>query len=197
MKALTYLATLLFAVAAKSAAAQDVLVSNDFENASMCSWTNIGTDAGLYENGDVVSNMGASETNMTFAPGGSFCLWDGNGGSYLKQAAPLPLDTRGYTNITIRFNHNFRNGSGTRKLYTEYSSNSGTTWQSLGYVIYSGAKSYTLKEGTYTFSDQARFRFLFGDQGGGSGPAFIDDIVITATPEWIPPPPDGTVLIVR
>lgn len=170
--------------------AQDTLHSNDFENASMGPWSASGSDAGLYHNGDVVSNMGASDALINYAPNGEYCLWDGRGGSYLVLTDPLPLASRAYTSVTISFNWVCRNSSGTRRLYTRYSPDNGATWVELGYLtgptaaFSSGSKTYTITSTGQTFSDQAKFRFDFTDSGGSAGPFFVDDIVITATPEF-------------
>jgi hypothetical protein len=162
----------------------DVLESNNFENASMGPWLASGSDAGFYQNGDIVGNMSASETNATYATSGSYCMWEGRGGDVLGLADPLPLATRSYTNLTISFTYKCRNGSGTRKLNTEYAAD-GVTWQSLGFVTTDGSKSYTIDANSYTFADLAKFRFRFTDSGGSAGPFFVDDVVITANPHWV------------
>ena len=184
--AVVAMAGLALLSAPDSARAATILIDDDFESGTLESWTPSGSDAGLYQNGDVVSNMGAADALIDYAPNGEYSLWDGRGSAYLELTNPLPLDTQGYTSVTISFNHNFRNGSSTRRLRTYYADD-GSTWQELGYVIGSGSKSYTLNEGTYTFTDNAKFRFAFADSGGAAGPAFIDDIVISGLPE-IPEP---------
>ena len=156
-----------------------VLIFNDFESGTLEDWTATGSDAGLYQNGDIVGNMGAADADIDYAPNGQFCMWEGRGGSHLDLTNPLPLASSGFTSVTIEFKHNFRNGSSTRRLRTFYSPDNGTTWQELGFVTFSGTKSYTLTPESHTFTDLAKFRFSFGDSGGAAGPAFIDDVKIS------------------
>jgi fibronectin-binding autotransporter adhesin len=173
---------LLFLVVMRGSARADVLVSNNFEDASMGAWEAVGSDAGLYQDGDIVSNMAGDETNATYATSPTYCIWDGRGSSYLQMTESMPLIAKGYTDLTISFNYKIRNALGTRRINTYFYD--GSSWQSLGYVTYSGSKSYSLNSGSYTFTDEARFRFTFADSGGAAGPAFIDDVVITATPDF-------------
>jgi hypothetical protein len=189
LKLTTTLSALAIGLSASFSSAS-VILDNDFEGGTMEDWSATGSDAGLYENGDVVSNMGASDAAINYAPTGDFSLWDGRGSSSLVLTNPLSLDTEGYTQVTIDFNYKFRNASGTRRLYTGYSSDGGLNWTNLGYVTYSGSKTYTLNEGTYTFTDNAKFRFTFSDSGGSAGPAFVDDIVIAGTPDYVPEVPE-------
>ena len=187
MKTPLAILTSALALAGISSAAT-TLINDNFEGGTMGSWTASGSDAGLYHNGDVVSNMGSGDASINYAPTGDYSLWDGRGGSYLELTNPLSLDTQGYTQVTISFNYNFRNGSGTRRLYTAYSDDGGSTWTDLGYKTYSGSMTYTLDEGTYTFTDNAKFKFSFADSGGAAGPAFVDDILIQGTPDYVPEP---------
>ncbi len=166
--------------------AQDVLHDNDFEDGTMGPWIAAGSsgDAGLYENGDVVVNMSSSDSEINWAPNGDFSLYVGRGGGYVELAAPLPLGSRGYTSVTIRFNYTCRNASGTRRLHARYSSD-GETFDSLGFVSgASGSQSYTIDPSGHDFTDEALFRFTFSDSGGAAGPFFVDDIVITASPAF-------------
>jgi len=179
--------------------AEDVLHDNDFEDGTMGPWIAAGSagDAGLYENGDVVVNMESGDAEINWAPNGDFSLYVGRGGGYLELAEPLPLETREYTSVTISFNYNCREATGTRRLHTRYSSDNGETWTSLGQVTHSGSQSYTITSSDHDFTDEALFRFTFSDTGGRAGPFFVDDVVITASPEWVPPPPPGMVIILK
>lgn len=170
-------------LAASPLSAQDILHSNNFEDGSMGPWSASGSDAGLYENGDTPSNVSAGEASINFAPNGNFSLWKGrSGASFLVLTDPLPLATRGYTSVNVSYSYNCRNASGTRRLNLDYSPDNGTTWTLVGtFVTGSGSTTRTV---TTNLTDQAKFRFTFGDSGGAAGPFFIDDIVITATPAW-------------
>jgi hypothetical protein len=186
----------IFGLALTSAASfgATILVNDTFETGTLGSWSASGSDAGLYMNGELKSNMGAADALIDYAPTGSYSLWDGRGGSNLFLTNPLQLDTQLYTSLTISFNYKFRGASGTRRLYTAYSDDGGATYTDLGYVTYTGAKTYTMAEGTYTFTDAAVFRFAFADSGGAAGPAFIDDIVISGTPDFLVPEPSAALL---
>jgi fibronectin-binding autotransporter adhesin len=184
-------AAFIFGITTVGLSAQDTLLSNNFEDGSMGPWQAAnGTDAGLYENGNVVSNMGSGDASIQYAPNGNFSLWEGRLGSFLELTNPLPLGSRGYTSVTISFNWVCRNSSSSRRLNTEYSPDNGVTWLNLGFVagptatISSGSGTYTLNAPAVTFTDQAKFRFTFTDSGGAAGPFFVDNIVITASPEF-------------
>jgi hypothetical protein len=154
------------------------------------SWTKFGTGThALYTyDGVAAVNYATSGGNALFLDGGG-----GTGGFVLSSA--LPLDTQEYTSLTISFNWYFIQGSSTRKAQLDYSSDGGSNWQELtefntpfGGSPPDGSTSLTINEGsTYTFSDTALFRFTF-DADRASRELYLDDIVITGEPTFVPEP---------
>jgi hypothetical protein len=194
MKKIAFI-TLTAALSSISAHAATILVNNNFETGTLESWTAVGVDAGLYRNGDVVGNMGTADALIDYAPNGEYAMWEGRLNSYLELTNSLPLDTQGYTQISVSFNYIFRNGSGTRRLRVEYSSDGGSNWETHpSFATGSGSANFVFNEADYSFTDDAKFRFTFADSGGAAGPVFIDDVVISGMPEYIIPEPSAALL---
>lgn len=162
-------------LSSNNAQAQDILLNDDFES-GLGNWT--ATDnAGLYTGGTYATS-GSNAGRMT----------DG----MLTLTTPLLLDTLGYTDVNIDFNIKWNTASGTRRLYTYFSSDNGASWDELGRFTYSENYDYTLTEGLVTggydgssFTDESLFRFSFYDSGGPH--VYVDDVVITGSPEFVAP----------
>jgi hypothetical protein len=177
-----YATCLLFA---SHAGAAVTYLSNNFEDGTSQGWT-LTNYSTVYENGDVIFNMGLLDADINYSPNGQFSLAIGRLSGVSTLTTPLQLATDQAEDVTIAFNYNFRNGSGTRRLHTDYSVNGGADWVNLGFVTGSGSTSYTLLDSNVTLTDDTLFRFTFSDSGGAAGPAFVDNIVIssvTAIPE--------------
>jgi len=178
----TLAASLLFVSQANAAV---IYLDNDFEDGTSQGWT-LTNSALVYENGDVIFNMGSGDAAIDYSPSGDFSIAISRSSGEITQTVPLPLATTQAEDLTIAFSYNFRNASGTRRLHTDYSSDGGANWDNLGFVTGSGSTSYTLLDTNFSFTNDAIFRFRFSDSGGAAGPAFVDDIVIssaTAIPE--------------
>lgn len=191
-----------------SVAAQDVIISNNFDNASLQDWTAAG-GASLYTYSGEGTDYSASTPNAADLP-------KSGGNIYLTN--PLPLATKGYESITISFNYKRMNATTTRFLVVEYTSDGGETYTELcrkatgsNGVLFS-ASITLIKDEDHSvtgdmsilntgylpaFTDTANFRFSDSSSAAADVRSFIDDIVITAEPEWVAPPPAGTVLIVQ
>lgn len=175
-----FLLTTLFLTVANFNLHATNLTSDDFEDGTFGNWSvDGGNDAGLYENGDVVSNMEASDAEINYAPNGEFSLWDGRGGSDLRLTELLDLASPSFTSVTISFDYKVRSPSATRRIRTSYSSDGGQSWTELGFVTGDGSKTYILDAETDNLTTEASFRFAFSDSGGRAGPAFVDNVVIT------------------
>ena len=158
---------------AGNARAATTLINDDFETGTLENWIPTAGGAGLYTY--------VSGTN--YATSGTYAL-DVKKNSQATLTNPLPLDLLDFTSVTISFNDKWVNGSSTRRLYTRYSAD-GVGFTDLGAITSSSSsKSYTLNEGTHTFTDLAKFQFSFYDSGGADMHAYVDDIVISGTPDF-------------
>jgi len=161
------------------AGAAVTFVNNNFEDGTSQAWT-LTNNSIVYENGDVIFNMGAGDASIDYSPNDDFSLALSRQSGEVTLTVPLQLATNLAEDVTIAFNYNFRNGSGTRRLHTDYSVNGGTTWVNFGFVTGSGSTSYTLLDSVVTLTDDTLYRFRFSDTGGAAGPAFVDNVVITS-----------------
>lgn len=181
--------------------AATTLVSSTFEG-SLGAWTYSGTaGGGLY--------TFSSGTNYASIGNGAADLPKGGGTITLTDA--LPLDTQGYTSITVGFSYVWLNGSTTRFLNIDYAAD-GTNFTTLARVHSGnggspgspGTFSVTLLEGTDhtisgsgtilntsflpSFTDTAKFRFQDVGTAGADLRVYVDNITITGMPEYVPEP---------
>lgn len=145
--------------------------------------------------------------NWTFSAPAALYTWDGVsppnfaiGGSKAASVqsknensvtltSPILLESKGYTSATIAFDYIGSAGQGTRSVSIQYSSNGGASWQTLGTKTLpatASSASYTITSGGYSFTDNAIFRYNSGTQVGGTHYMYIDNILITGLPEWVP-----------
>ena len=193
---LTPLMTIMagFTLAVSSAHA-DTLLTSDFEG-SLGAWTASG-GASLF--------TFTSGTNYASTGNGAANLPKSNGTITLTDALPLGLP--GYTSVTIAFKSTWLSGTTTRFLYVQYAAD-GVNFVNLGKVFNatpatvvnssvtlnvgpSSVNSVTVvnmtEETTYTggpFTDNAKFRFIDVASATADVRAFVDDVVITATPNF-------------
>jgi hypothetical protein len=172
---------------------EDTLLYDDFES-GLGNWS-ADNNAGLYTFSGGGFDYATQGTNAANIPG--------SGNSSITLTAPLPLIEKAYSNVTVRFDWYFQNGSSTRRGALQYAAN-GTTFADLqtfntsfGGQPPDGSTSFTLNANNYTFTDEAKFRIRFSSNQG-SHILNPDRIQISATPIWVPPPPPtALVLIVR
>jgi hypothetical protein len=119
-----------------------------------------------------------------------------SGASHIILAQPLPLDSKAYTNITVEFKYIFLNPTSTRRLYLQYAADGINFSNVSGGLTFSGDVSYKLVEGAYTFTDNAKFRFVMADSGGADIRVGIDQVRISARPIWVPPPPPTAMILI-
>ncbi len=187
------------ALAVSSIHAADTLINSDFEG-SLGSWTTAGGSASLYtySSGTNLASTGTGAANLPKTSTGILTL-----------TSALPLATSGYTSLTISFKHKWLSGSSTRRGYVQYAPD-GVTWGNLAYVTSSNTTvpaTVTLNEGVSganavtstnmtedsggyngaAFTDTAKFRFLNTASAAADVRWYVDDVVITATPNAAPP----------
>jgi autotransporter-associated beta strand protein len=184
-----------FALASSSAHA-DTLISSNFES-DLGAWTAGGGGAlYTYSSGTNYAPVGTGAANLPKS-GGTITLIDA-----------LPLGVRGYTGVTVAFRNTWLNGTTTRFLYVQYAAD-GVNFVNLAHVSLgngatNAASSVTLNVTTtaanqvtvlnmtedspaYTgaaLTDTAKFRFIDLASAGADVRAYVDDIVITATPDF-------------
>ncbi len=191
------------------AQAQDILRSDGFEGdgtGSFGNWTAAGhaylkDDAALATTGDF---------SVEVYSGGSITTTDS-----------LPLGSRGYTSVTISISAMWVNGSTTRRFQVRFAEDGvnfltvadadigdtradvpSMTPMTVTLTVGSGVTAtnqHSINQSGYSrepFTDQAKFRLYFSSNSTGHR-VYFDDIVITALPEWIPPPPSGTMILLR
>lgn len=183
-----------------SANAVTILIDNDFEG-SLEDWSATGGTS-YYTYGVLPDH--------NYASGGTGAANLPKSGGGLTLTSGLPLDTQAYTSITISFDYQWMNGTTTRRLNVEYAAD-GSTFTVLGRLtsgnsggnesIASG--SVTLLEGTDhsvtgmsiqntgflpSFTDTAKFRFTDIASAGADVRVYVDNVLITGTPDFIPEP---------
>ncbi len=194
----------LYMTAASSHAAT-ILVSSTFEG-SLGAWTASG-GASLYtfSSGSNFASTGNGAANLPKS-GGTITLTDA-----------LPLNTQLYTSVTIGFNYEWLNGTTTRFLEIQYAAD-GSTFTTLARLSSGnggtggnpGSLSITLLEGTDhtisgsgtiqntsflpSFTDTAKFRFVDNASAGADVRVFVDDILITGSPDFMIPEPSSALL---
>ena len=192
------------ALCVAKASAATTLVSSGFEG-SIGAWST--STASLY----------------TFASGTNFAS-TGNGAADLPKSGgtitltdPLPLASQGYTSVTLSFNYVWLNGSTTRFLDIFYAAD-GATFTSLARVSSGnggapgtpGSLSITLTEnldhtisgsGTIqntsflpAFLDTAKFRFTDNASAAADVRVYVDNILITGSPDFVVPEPSTALL---
>lgn len=185
-----------------TARAQNVLIDDDFESGTLESWT-AASGTALYTYPGTGTDYSTSPTHAANLP---------KAGGKLTLTNPLLLNTKGYTNVTIRFYHKWLNGTTTRRLNLQYAAD-GANFVNLGYVT-SGNSSpctITIKEGKTgstgsnctldtgyngaAFTDTAKFRLSNDASATADVRAYVDDILITAIPNADFTPPTLTSIV--
>jgi len=181
--------TLFFAASSWAAASGSVVIfQDDFSNDTL---------AAEYSAQGV--NYNATPETVTITRGYS------GGFNYLEVSQTLNLDTGGSTQVTIAFDYAFGSGMYGSGFTVEYNDNSGTGWQVIDTINYTGtnanddglaANAYTIliSEGsTYNFTDGAKIRLRGNSSTGGKG-YHIDDLTISV--DQASEPSKGTIIMI-
>ncbi len=181
----------------ESAHAATILVSSTFEG-SLGAWTT-STGAALY----------TYSTGTNYASGGTGAANLPKVGGTITLTDALLLNTQAYTSLTITFNFVWLNGASTRNMNVLYASD-GTNFMNLGSINTNnganatvGSSSITMTEGVghtvsnmtiangtfdHVFTDTAKFRFTDNASAAADVRVFIDNIVISGSPTYVPEP---------
>lgn len=186
--------------------AATTLVSSDFEG-SLGAWT-ASTGASLYTYGGSGNNFASSGDGAANLP---------KSGGTITLTNALPLASQAYTSVTISFQYEWLNGTTTRFLEILYAAD-GATFTSLARVSSGnggtggtpGSLSITLTEnldhtisgsGTIlntsfmpAFLDTAKFRFTDNASAGADVRVYVDNVLITGSPDFIVPEPSTALL---
>lgn len=197
---LSFAATIsIFGASCFSGYSATTLVSSDFEG-SLGAWsTSTGASLYTYTTGSNYASTGNGAANLPKASG------------TITLTNPLLLDTQLYTTVTLSFNYEWLNGTTTRFLNIDYAAD-GSSFTTLVRVSSGnggtggtpGSLSITLSEGTDhsisgsgaiqntaflpAFLDTAKFRFMDTASAGADVRVYVDDIVITGSPTFVPEP---------
>jgi len=176
-------------IAVEAALPPETLLYDDFES-GWGNWLDGGGDASIYT-GSTYARQGANAINLQDNSGVASSTWLTN---------PLPLDSGEYTSLNISFWCMEQGMQSTHHWYVHYSDDNGATWQQILDVrggshnnIFTHYSISLVEGGTYTFTDQAKFKFWCNSYYD-SHEIFLDQILITALPIVSP---KGTVIIIR